>query len=101
MRQIKPSDPDSAVELTAGIVVQDDDKYFIKVEEHFNRRRGGPIRLLSASDWALIEAWKESRVPLRAVLQGIDALGADRQAATQISNGKQPCILRAGRASRC
>jgi hypothetical protein len=38
------------------------------------------VRLLSAIDWALIEAWKKSSVPLGAVLQGIDdALGTHGQ----------------------
>ena len=48
------------------------DNYFARVEEHFHRRRGGQVRLLSATEWAMIETWKESGVPLGAVFQGID-----------------------------
>jgi len=45
--------------------------YFTEVEEQFQRRRG---RIhLSPLDWALIELWKDSGIPLAAVLQGIDA----------------------------
>ena len=46
--------------------------YFTEIEEHFQRRRGS-ILLLSPLDWALIEGWKNSGVPLEAVLRGIDA----------------------------
>lgn len=47
--------------------------YFTEVEEHFRRARGSGLFLLSPLDWALIESWKNSGVPLGAVLQGIDA----------------------------
>jgi hypothetical protein len=47
--------------------------YFTEVEEHFQRARGSGLFLLSPLDWALIEAWKNSGVPLEAVLRGIDA----------------------------
>ncbi len=46
--------------------------YFTEVEEHFQRARGTGLFLLSPVDWALIEAWKNSGVPLEAVLRGID-----------------------------
>ena len=46
--------------------------YFTEIEEHFLRRRGGGL-LLSTLDWALIEVWKDSGIPLEAVLRGIDA----------------------------
>jgi len=45
--------------------------YFTEIEEHFQRRRG-TFLLLSTLDWALIETWKESGIPLEAVLRGID-----------------------------
>lgn len=45
--------------------------YFTEIEEHFQRRRG-TLLLLSTLDWALIETWRESGVPLEAVLRGID-----------------------------
>ena len=45
--------------------------YFTEIEEHFQQRRG-TILLLSTLDWALMETWKESGIPLEAVLRGID-----------------------------
>jgi hypothetical protein len=46
--------------------------YFTEIEEHFQRRWGGILRL-STIDWVLIETWKDAGVPLEAVLRGIDA----------------------------
>lgn len=46
--------------------------YFTEVEEHFQKARGTSLFLLSPLDWALIEYWKNSNVPLEAVLRGID-----------------------------
>jgi len=45
--------------------------YFTEIEEHYQRRRGTTL-LLSTLDWALIETWKNTGVPLEAVLRGID-----------------------------
>jgi hypothetical protein len=45
--------------------------YFTEIEEHFQRRRGGPL-LVSTMDWGLIEIWKDAGIPLEAVLRGID-----------------------------
>jgi BMFP domain-containing protein YqiC len=47
--------------------------YFTEIEEHFQQARGTSLFLLSPLDWALIESWKNSGVPLEAVLRGIDA----------------------------
>ncbi len=47
--------------------------YFTEVEDHFQRARGTGLFLLSPLDWALIESWKNSGVPLEAALRGIDA----------------------------
>jgi hypothetical protein len=47
--------------------------YFTEVEEHFQRVRSTSLFLLSPLDWALIETWKNSGIPLEAVLRGIDA----------------------------
>ena len=47
--------------------------YFTEIEEHFQRARGTGLFLLSPLDWALIESWKNSGVPIEAVLRGIDA----------------------------
>jgi len=46
--------------------------YFTEIEEHFQRARGTGLFLLSPLDWALIESWKNSDIPLEAVLKGID-----------------------------
>lgn len=47
--------------------------YFTEIEEHFQKARGTSLFLLSPIDWALIDTWKVSGVPLEAVLRGIDA----------------------------
>ncbi len=47
--------------------------YFTETEEHFQRARGTGLFLLSPLDWALIETWRTSGVPLDAVVRGIDA----------------------------
>ena len=47
--------------------------YFTEAEDQFRRARGTGLFLLSPLDWALIETWKNSGVPLEAVLRGIDA----------------------------
>ena len=46
--------------------------YFTEVEERFQRARGTGMFLLSPLDWALVEGWKNSGVPLEAVLRGIE-----------------------------
>ena len=45
--------------------------YFTEIEEHFQRRWGGVLRL-SPLDWALMETWRDAGIPLEAVLRGID-----------------------------
>jgi hypothetical protein len=52
--------------------VQNYFNYYTEIEEHFQRRRGGPL-ILSTLDWSLIDVWKEAGVPLEAVLRGIDS----------------------------
>jgi hypothetical protein len=46
--------------------------YFTEIEEHFQKARGAGLFLLSPVDWALIETWKNSEIPLEAALRGID-----------------------------
>jgi hypothetical protein len=46
--------------------------YYTEVEEHFQRARGTSLFLLNSLDWALLDTWKNSGVPLDAVLRGID-----------------------------
>jgi hypothetical protein len=48
-----------------------DEQYFLRVEQHFGRRRGGPL-MLSPSDWRLLEGWRAQGIPLRVVLRGIN-----------------------------
>ncbi|HEY0007048.1 MAG TPA: hypothetical protein VGB17_19865 [Pyrinomonadaceae bacterium] len=45
--------------------------YFTEIEDTFIRRRGKHL-LLSPMDWALIESWKETGVPLHVALRGIE-----------------------------
>ncbi len=47
--------------------------YFTETEEQFRQARGTGLFLLSPLDWALIETWQKSGIPLEAVLRGIDA----------------------------
>lgn len=45
--------------------------YFTEIEEHFWRKRGAHL-LVSPLDWAILETWQRSAIPLEAVLHGID-----------------------------
>ncbi len=45
--------------------------YFTEIEEHFVRRRGKHL-LISPLDWSLVATWRESGVPLRVALRGVD-----------------------------
>jgi polyhydroxyalkanoate synthesis regulator phasin len=47
--------------------------YFTEVEECFQRARGTGLFLLSPLDWALIESWRTTGIPLEAVLKGVNA----------------------------
>ncbi|MEO8370303.1 MAG: hypothetical protein ABI806_14055 [Candidatus Solibacter sp.] len=68
--------------------------YFTEIEEHFQRVRGTGLFLLSPLDWALIESWNESGVPLEAVLRGIDTAfekWRSRKVKTQMVNSLAFC----------
>ncbi len=68
--------------------------YFTETEEHFQRARGTSLFLLSPLDWALLESWKNSGVPLEAVLRGIDAAfekWRGRKVKTQMVNSLAFC----------
>ena len=68
--------------------------YFTEVEEHFQRARGTSLFLLSPLDWALIESWKNSGVPLEAVLRGFDGAfekWRGRKVKTQMVNSLAFC----------
>jgi hypothetical protein len=74
--------------------VQNYFNYFTEVEEHFQRARGTGLFLLSPLDWALIESWKNSGVPLEAVLRGIDAAfekWRGKKSRTRMINGLAFC----------
>lgn len=45
--------------------------YFTEIEEYFWRKRGAHL-LVSPLDWAIVETWQKTGVPLEAVLKGID-----------------------------
>jgi len=68
--------------------------YFTEIEEHFQRRWGGPL-LLSSLDWTLMETWKDAGIPLEAVLRGIDVTFEHfqrRRSKTKKVNGLGFCI---------
>jgi hypothetical protein len=68
--------------------------YFTETEEHFQRARGTSLFLLSPLDWALLESWKNSGVPLEAVLRGIDEAfdkWRSRKVKTQMVNSLAFC----------
>lgn len=68
--------------------------YFTEVEEHFQRARGTALFLMSPLDWALLESWKNSGIPLEAVLRGIDAAfdkWRSRKQRTQMVNSIAYC----------
>ena len=68
--------------------------YFTEIEDHFQRARGTSLFLLSPLDWALIESWNESGIPLEAVLRGIDAAfekWRGRKVKTQMVNSLAFC----------
>ncbi len=45
--------------------------YFTEIEEYFLRKRGAHL-LVSPLDWAIVETWQKSGIPLHVVLRGID-----------------------------
>ena len=68
--------------------------YFTETEEHFQRARGTSLFLLSPLDWALLESWKNSGVPLEAVLRGVDEAfdkWRSRKVKTQMVNSLAFC----------
>jgi hypothetical protein len=67
--------------------------YFTEIEEHFQRRWGGILRL-SPLDWVLMETWRDAGIPLEAVLRGIDVTFANyerRPSKTRKINGLGFC----------
>jgi hypothetical protein len=64
----RPADPPS------------EDDYSLQIESHFAQRRGTPF-IFSAKDWALLQQWKESGIPLPVVLEAIDRCFESREKA--------------------
>jgi len=77
--------------------------YFTEVEERFRAARGTGLFLLSPLDWALIESWKESGIPLEAVLRGVDEAFAKwraRKRSGQAVNSLAYCAQAVARAAK-
>jgi hypothetical protein len=49
----------------------DEEFYFQQIEDAFRAGKGAPL-VLSPTDWQLIAAWYKTRIPLAAVLIGIE-----------------------------
>src|SRR4030095_8533934 len=67
--------------------------YFTEIEEHWQQCRG-TVTLLSPLDWALIESFQESGIPLEVVLRGMEAAfakQAKRQSKAQKVNSLSYC----------
>jgi len=67
--------------------------YFTEIEEHWQQCRG-TVTLLSPLDWALIESFQDSGIPLEVVLRGMEAAfakQAKRQSKTQKVNSLSYC----------
>ena len=67
--------------------------YFTEIEEHWQQCRG-TVTLLSPLDWALIESFQESGIPLEVVLRGMEtafAKQAKRPSKVQKVNSLSYC----------
>lgn len=62
--------------------------YFTEIEEHFWKRRGAHL-LVSPLDWAIVETWQKSGIPLRAVLKGIDRAFESWSRSKRAAGGRQ------------
>jgi hypothetical protein len=56
--------------------------YYSEIEDTFIRRRGKTL-LLSPLDWALIETWQESKIPLHIVLRAIEKVFDNHEKSTK------------------
>ncbi len=45
--------------------------YYTEIEEHFWKKRGAHL-LVSPLDWAIVETWQKTGIPVGVVLRGID-----------------------------
>lgn len=62
--------------------------YFTEIEEYFWKKRGAHL-LVSPLDWAIVETWQRSGVPLPAVLKGIDRAFESWERSKRAAGGRQ------------
>jgi hypothetical protein len=62
--------------------------YFTEIEEHFWKKRGAHL-LVSPLDWAIVETWQKSGIPLPAVLKGIDRAFESWARSKRAAGGRQ------------
>jgi hypothetical protein len=62
--------------------------YYTEIEEYFWRKRGAHL-LVSPLDWAIVETWQKSGIPLEVVLKGIDRAFESWARSKRASGGRQ------------
>ena len=62
--------------------------YFTEIEEYFWRKRGAHL-LVSPLDWAILETWQKSGIPVSAVQRGIDRAFESYQRSKRGQAGRQ------------
>jgi hypothetical protein len=62
--------------------------YFTEIEEYFWRKRGAHL-LVSPLDWAILETWQQAKIPVSAVLKGIDRAFESYQRSKRGQSGRQ------------
>jgi hypothetical protein len=62
--------------------------YFTEIEEYFWQKRGAHL-LVSPLDWAIVETWQKSGIPLSAVLKGIDRAFESYARSRRAAGGRQ------------
>jgi hypothetical protein len=62
--------------------------YFTEIEEYFWRKRGAHL-LVSPLDWAILETWQKSGIPVSAVQKGIDRAFESYQRSKRGQAGRQ------------
>jgi hypothetical protein len=62
--------------------------YYTEIEEHFWRKRGAHL-LVSPVDWAIVETWQKSGIPLEAVIKGIDRAFESWARSKRAAGGRQ------------
>jgi hypothetical protein len=62
--------------------------YFTEIEDYFWQKRGAHL-LVSPLDWAIVETWQKSGIPLPAVLKGIDRAFESWSRSKRAAGGRQ------------